>query len=238
MSRPGGYSQAMTKPAAKPENETDSPALGTPTFDADFLDRLEDLIHWRRDVRRFRPDPVEDALMARLIGLAALAPSVGNSQPWRFVKVADPARRKRVIENFEACNADALKDFEGGQAKLYASLKLAGLKEAPVHLAVFCDTETQTGHGVGRKTMPEMLQYSVVGAVSTLWLAARAHGLGMGWVSIIEPKAIGEILDVPAEWALIAYLCIGWPMEEHLDPELERAGWQERLDVSDFVLER
>ncbi len=238
MSRPGGYSQAMTKPAAKPEKETDAPQPGTPTFDAAFLDRLEDLIHWRRDVRRFRPGPVEDALIHRLIGLAALAPSVGNSQPWRFVTVADPARRKRVIENFEACNADALSDYEGEQAKLYASLKLAGLKEAPVHLAVYCDTKTPAGHGVGRKTMPGMLHYSVVGAISTLWLAARAHGLGMGWVSIIEPKAIGEILDVPAGWALIAYLCIGWPEEEHLDPELERAGWQERLDVSGFVLER
>jgi 5,6-dimethylbenzimidazole synthase len=223
----------MTESAAKPEKET-----AAPLFDAAFLDRLEDLIHWRRDVRRFRADPVEDALVARLIGLAALAPSVGNSQPWRFVTVADPARRKRVIENFEACNADALADYEGGQANLYASLKLAGLKEAPVHLAVYCDTETGAGHGVGRKTMPEMLQYSVVGAVSTLWLATRAHGLGMGWVSIIEPKVIGEILDLPLGWALIAYLCIGWPVEEHLDPELERAGWQERLDVSGFMIER
>ncbi|MCB7130317.1 MAG: nitroreductase family protein, partial [Candidatus Brocadiales bacterium] len=102
----------MTEPAikspGKPEKETDAPPLGTPTFDAAFRDRLEDLIHWRRDVRRFRPDPVEDALMTRLIGLAALAPSVGNSQPWRFVTVAEPARRKRVIANFEACNADAL----------------------------------------------------------------------------------------------------------------------------------
>ena len=226
----------MTEPAQK----TDIPArpLGTPTFAADFLDRLEDLIHWRRDVRRFPPDPVDDALVTRLIDLAALAPSVGNSQPWRFVTVAEPARRKRVIENFEACNSDALKDYEGEQAKLYASLKLAGLREAPVHLAVFCDTKTQAGRGLGRKTMPEMLHYSVVGAISTLWLAARAHGLGMGWVSIVEPGAIGEILDVPLGWALIAYLCIGWPVEEHLDPELERAGWQERLDVSGFMIER
>ncbi len=238
MSRPGGYSRAMTEPAAKPEKETDATPFGTPTFDAAFLDRLEDLIHWRRDVRRFRADPVDDALIDRLIGLAALAPSVGNSQPWRFVTVAEPSRRKRVIENFEACNADALSDFEGEQAKLYASLKLAGLREAPLHLAVYCDAETQAGHGLGRKTMPEMLRYSVVGAISTLWLAARAHGLGMGWVSIIEPRVIGEILELPKEWALIAYLCIGWPVEQHLDPELERAGWQERLDVSGFVTRR
>jgi len=237
----------MTEPAQKTKTEPGTPAAaqqsaaprpGTPTFDADFQGRLEDLIHWRRDVRRFRPAPVEDGLIDALLALAARAPSVGNSQPWRFVKVRDPDRRKRVVENFEACNADALKDFEGEQAKLYASLKLAGLRDAPVHLAVFCDTETQAGHGVGRKTMPEMLQYSVVGAIGTLWLAARAHGLGMGWVSIVAPDVIGDILGVPEGWALTAYLCIGWPEEEHLDPELERAGWQERLDASKFVLER
>ncbi len=221
----------MTEPAPKTEIEA-------PLFDADFQDRLEDLIHWRRDVRRFRTDPVEDALIDRLLALASHAPSVGNSQPWRFVKVAEPARRTRVIENFESCNADALKDFDGEQAKLYASLKLGGLREAPVHLAVYCDVETSAGHGVGQKTMPEMLNYSVVGAISTLWLAARAHGLGLGWVSILTPDVIGEILDVPEDWSLIAYLCIGWPEEEHLDPELERAGWQERLDLSGLILER
>ncbi|MBT3305884.1 MAG: 5,6-dimethylbenzimidazole synthase [Alphaproteobacteria bacterium] len=221
----------MTDPAR--DNSDDAPV-----FDADFLARLEDLIRWRRDVRRFRDTPVDGALIDKLIGLATLAPSVGNSQPWRFVKVADAGRRARVIENFEACNADALDDFAGEQAKKYASLKLSGMIEAPVHLAVFCDAATQAGHGVGRKTMPEMLQYSVVGALGTLWLAARAHGLGMGWVSIIEPAVVSDILEVPDDWSLIAYLCIGYPQEEHIDPELERHGWQERLDISGLVLDR
>ncbi len=229
----GGYSAAMTEPAAKSET-----LAAPPLFDAEFRDRLEDLIRWRRDVRRFRDEPVAAALIDGLIGLAALSPSVGNSQPWRFVKVADLSRRAAVIENFEACNADALADYGADQAKRYASLKLAGLRDAPVHMAVFCDQGTQAGHGLGRKTMPEMLAYSVVGAVNTLWLAARARGLGMGWVSIIEPGAIADILDVPKAWALIAYLCIGYPEEEHPDPELERAGWQERLDVSGFMIER
>lgn len=219
----------MTEPALKSD---------MPLFDEPFFDRLEDLIRWRRDVRRFRPEPVDGSLIDGLIGLAALAPSVGNSQPWRFVTVDDPGRRQRVVGNFEACNADALTDYEGEQAKLYASLKLAGLKEAPVHLAVFCDTETQAGHGLGQKTMPEMLKYSVVGAVNTLWLAARARGLGMGWVSILEPREISEILEVPAAWALIAYLCIGTPVEEHQDPELDRSGWQKRLDAGQFITRR
>ncbi|MBC8338269.1 MAG: 5,6-dimethylbenzimidazole synthase [Alphaproteobacteria bacterium] len=221
--------------AKKDPPETNNEA---PVFDADFRRRLEDLIRWRRDVRRFRADAVDGTLVDELIGLAALAPSVGNSQPWRFVKVADTGRRARVIENFEACNADALNDYSGEKAKSYAALKLSGLRDAPVHLAVFCDTGTEAGHGVGRKTMPEMLPYSVVGALSTLWLASRAHGLGMGWVSILEADVIAGILDVPDGWALIAYLCIGYPEEEHIDPELERHGWQERLDVSGFVLER
>ena len=209
-----------------------------PDFDAPFRARLEDLFRWRRDVRRFRAEAVEDALIDELIGLAALAPSVGNSQPWRFVIVADAGRRDKVTADFEARNADALADYDGQQAKLYASLKLAGLKEAPVHLAVFADTETTAGRGLGRKTMPEMLEYSVVGAVTTLWLAARARGLGMGWVSILDPDKIAEILEVETSWKLIAYLCIGYPQEQHLDPELDRAGWQKRADVSTFVVRR
>ncbi len=209
-----------------------------PDFDAPFRARLEDLFRWRRDVRRFRPNAVDEALIDELIGLAALAPSVGNSQPWRFVTVAEPGRRDKVIADFEARNADALADYDGEQAKLYASLKLAGLREAPVHLAVFADIETTAGHGLGQKTMPGMLEYSVVGAVTTLWLAARARGLGMGWVSILNPDKIAEILGVETSWKLIAYLCIGYPQEQHLDPELDRAGWQKRADVSSFVVRR
>ncbi len=209
-----------------------------PDFDAPFRARLEDLFRWRRDVRRFRAEAVDGALIDELIALAALAPSVGNSQPWRFVTVAEPGRRDKVIADFEARNKDALADYDGQQAKLYASLKLAGLKEAPVHLAVFADTETTAGHGLGQKTMPGMLEYSVVGAVTTLWLAARARGLGLGWVSILDPDTIAEILKVETSWKLIAYLCIGYPQEQHLDPELDRAGWQKRADVSSFVVRR
>lgn len=209
-----------------------------PVFDDAFRANLEDLIKWRRDVRRFISDPVNDDLIDELIGLAGLAPSVGNSQPWRFVKVKNLDRRKRIIENYEICNADALNDYNGEKAKLYASLKLSGLQEAPVHLAVFCDGLTLNGHGVGQKTMPEALPYSVVGALSILWLAARARGVGMGWVSIVNPDIVTKILDVPEGWSLIAYLCMGYPKEEHIDPELQRYGWQDRIDISSFILER
>jgi 5,6-dimethylbenzimidazole synthase len=197
-----------------------------PTFDAAFLRQLDDLFRWRRDVRRFRPDPVGISQIEELLQMAAHSPSVGNSQPWRFISVESAARRAAVIENFNVCNAAALKAYEGERAALYARLKLAGLREAPVHLAVFCDHATTAGAGLGRKTMPEMLDYSVVAAIHTLWLAARAQGLGVGWVSIIDPLDVARCLDAPESWKLIAYLCVGFPEAEHLDPELERCGWQ------------
>ncbi len=206
-----------------------------PRFDADFVRELAELFRWRRDVRRFRSDPVGNDRIDELVALATLAPSVGHSQPWRFVSVESDARRRAVIENFERCNADALASYEDETAALYARLKLAGLREAPVHLAVFCDIETEIGRGLGRMTMPETLCYSVVAAIQNLALAARARGLGVGWVSILDPCEIATLLDVPAVWRLIAYLCIGYPQEEHLDPELERYGWQARLPNAEIL---
>lgn len=212
--------------------------LSAPDFDAGFCRQLEALYRWRRDVRRFRGDPIEPALLDQLIGLAALAPSVGNAQPWRFVRVDSAERRAAVRRVFEACNQDALNDYQGERAALYARLKLSGLDQAPVHLAVFVDPETGLGQGLGRRTMPETLTYSVVGAVHALWLAARAHGVGLGWVSIIDPLAVQQILAVPDTWRLVAYLCVGYPEEEHVDPELERAGWQARVDVARYIIRR
>ncbi len=209
-----------------------------PDFDAPFRRELEALVRWRRDVRRFKTDPLPDGMVEKLLALTALSPSVGNSQPWRFVLVEDASRRAAIRADFQAANADALGDYDGEQAKLYASLKLSGLDDAPVQMAIFCDMATDLGHGLGKKTMPETLAYSVVGAVQTLWLAARAEGVGMGWVSIMDPLEVTRILEVPETWKLIAYLCIGYPVEEHTDPELERAGWQQRLDASEFIHRR
>jgi len=200
-----------------------------PVFDESFRGRLAELFEWRRDVRRFKPDAVSSSLIENLVRLATSAPSVGNSQPWRFVSVETPAAREAVIASFNACNAAALKSYEGERAELYAKLKLSGLCEAPVHLAVFCDHATEAGAGLGRKTMPETLDYSVVAAIHTFWLAARAQGLGAGWVSIIDPGEVSRALGVPQAWKLIAYLCVGFPQEEHLDPELERHAWQAHI---------
>ncbi len=209
-----------------------------PRFDDAFRAGFDDLLRWRRDVRWFRTDALPEGALDTCLDAAMLAPSVGNSQPWRFVRVLDEERRAAVRAEFERCNAEALGNYAGERAKLYAGLKLAGLSDAPEQLAIFCDEQTDVGFGLGQNTMPETLRYSVVGAVQTLWLAARARGIGVGWVSIMEPATINTILDVPSEWALVAYLCIGYPQEEHIDPELERAGWQARLKRETFLLKR
>ncbi|WP_316225114.1 MULTISPECIES: 5,6-dimethylbenzimidazole synthase [unclassified Bradyrhizobium] len=210
-----------------------------PKFDAAFKDRFAQLVRWRRDVRRFLSAPVSPELIERLLALSCYAPSVGFSQPWRFVLVEDPVRRAAIIANFKAANQAALEGYHGERRAIYARLKLEGLTQAPVHLVVCADEATETGHGLGRKTMPEMLRYSVVAAVQTFWLAARAEGLGVGWVSILDPQAACSSLDLPQDWTLIAYLCVGWPEEEHDDPELERHGWEVRLcDASVKPLKR
>lgn len=210
----------------------------TPAFDAPFRARLRDLLEWRRDVRRFRRAPLPEGTLERLLALAALAPSVGLSQPWRFVTVDAPLTRLAVRDNFARCNAEALSAQTTDRAARYARLKLAGLDDAPAHLAVFADRATEQGHGLGRRTMPEMIDYSAVAAVHTLWLAARAEGVGMGWVSILDPVAVGQALDVPASWKLIGYFCLGYPEEEVATPELERAAWERRRSAPAFLLRR
>ena len=200
----------------------------SPHFDAAFRERFAELLRWRRDVRRFRDDPIPGQLIEKLLALASLAPSVGLSQPWRFVLVETPERRAAIRENFAKANDTALNGYAGERQARYARLKLEGLSQAPVHLAVCADETTGQGHGLGRQTMPETIRYSVVAAIQTLWLAARAEGLGVGWVSILDPEAARATLDLPPGWSFVAYLCLGWPEEEHDDPELERRGWEQR----------
>lgn len=205
-----------------------------PRFDAAFRDDLDRLFRWRRDVRRFRTDPLPEGALDRLLAVAATAPSVGLSQPWRFVLVDEPARRAAIRAAFEAANADALGAQTAGRAGLYARLKLAGLDQAPCHLAVFAEPDPGQGRGLGRRTMPETTAYSAVLAIHTLWLAAQAEGIGLGWVSILDPDAVGPVLDVPEHWRFIGYLCLGHPALESDTPELEREGWERRrpADVS------
>lgn len=207
-----------------------------PIFDAPFRERLANLMRWRRDVRRFRRDPVPEDLLDSLLDLAQLAPSVGNSQPWRFFRVASAEKRASVHANFRRCNAEALAAQADERQNLYAKLKLEGLEAAPAQYAVFCDHATDQGHGLGARTMPETLDYSVVGMIAGLWLAARAAGLGLGWLSILDPVTLAADLGAPESYKFIAYLCLGWPQEEHVDPELARYGWQDRTQAGRCVI--
>lgn len=216
---------------------TDGPD-GVPVFDNAFRLRLLELFRWRRDVRRFRATPVASEVLDGLLEVACLAPSVGLSQPWRFVTVDSTARRAAVRVNFENCNAQCLASQAPERAASYARLKLAGLDEAPCHIAVFADPDPAQGHGLGRGTMPEVTAYSAVMAVHTLWLAARAEGLGLGWVSILDAAEVASALDVPSPWTLIGYFCLGYPESESDTPELERLGWERRRSTEDDIIQR
>ncbi len=179
-------------------------------------------------MRRFRTDPVPPEALARCLEAVRLAPSVGLSEPWRVVRVTSAAARAAALQNFEAANARALSGYQGDKAKVYAGLKLSGMRDAPEQLAFFCDDGTNKGAGLGAASMPEMRSYSVVSAITLMWLAARAEGLGLGWVSILDPHALTQALDVPESWHLVGYLCLGWPQLDSETPELETAGWDTR----------
>jgi 5,6-dimethylbenzimidazole synthase len=211
---------------------------GAPEFGPEFRERLYDLLKWRRDVRRFKRTPLPAGTVERLIAIACLSPSVGLSEPWRFVIVEDEGRRAAIRTCFEACNKDALQMQTPDRAALYARLKLAGLDDAPCQIAVFADRATAQGAGLGQLTMPETLDYSVVNAIHTLWLAARAEGIGVGWVSILDPRQIAAILDVPADWVFIGHLCVGYPQAADDRPALERAGWERRQAPATTILYR
>jgi 5,6-dimethylbenzimidazole synthase len=164
--------------------------------------------------------------VTRLLAAADLAPSVGYSQPWRVVEVADPTRRRGVRENFEISNRAAATGYDGERRRSYLDLKLAGFDRAPVHLAVFCDPDPSAGLGLGRQTQPETLDHSCVSFITLLWLAARTHGVGLGWVSIIDPVEVSALLQVDPAWRFVGYLLMGYPEADHDVPELARVGWQ------------
>ena len=149
-----------------------------------------------------------------------------------------PRAGQPCAKNFETCNAEALALQAGERAALYARLKLEGLDDAPCQFAVFADRATAQGGGLGRLTMPETIDYSAVMAVHTLWLAARAEGIGLGWVSILDPDAVAAALDVPPDWTFIGYFCLGFPIEADDTPALERADWEKRHDPETVIVRR
>ncbi|WP_170791434.1 5,6-dimethylbenzimidazole synthase [Ruegeria lacuscaerulensis] len=200
------------------------------TFTDDFRAQFDLLLRLRRDVRRFRTDAIDEAVLTRCLDAFRLAPSVGLSEPWRVIRVKSQPARDAALRNFQTANAQALDGYSGEKAQLYSRLKLSGMQEAPVQLAVFCDDTTDKGQGLGAGTMPEMRRYSVVSAITLFWLALRAEGLGLGWVSILDPDQMARDLDVPEDWRLIGYFCVGMPETQSDTPELEQVGWECRND--------
>jgi 5,6-dimethylbenzimidazole synthase len=212
--------------------------IGGTAFSPAFQEDLSRLFRLRRDVRRFRTDPLPEAAVLELLAAAHTAPSVGLSQPWRFVRVLSGPAREAVRASFERANSAAATAYEDERSRLYRSLKLAGLREAPEHLLVCCDTETHQGHGLGRATLPATLRDSVVCAIQNLWLAARARGLAIGWVSILDPEELRAPLGLPPDWLWVGYLCLGWPETEDASPELEALGWERRRPLGEVLFTR
>ncbi len=202
-------------------------------LDANDLYRL---IESRRDVRAFRPDAIPDEMLRRILSAAHHAPSVGFMQPWNFIVIRDPETKRRVTASCVEENARASAHYEGERAPLYRSLKLEGINEAPVNVCVTCDRTRGGPHVLGRNTIVDTDLYSTCCAVQNLWLAARAEGIGVGWVSILTTDALRRILDIPETVLPVAYLCLGYPREFFDTPELQRRGWAERVPLDAVIL--
>lgn len=190
----------------------------------------------RRDTRsEFLPDPVPDELVSRLLVAAHHAPSVGFMQPWSFILIRNAGVRRRVHEAFATAHAEAALMFPERLRDTYRALKLEGIMDAPLNICVTCDRDRAGPAVIGRTHIRAMDLYSAACAVQNLWLAARAEGLGVGWVSIFDNGTVQRILNIPKRVVPIAYLCVGRVSGYHARPELETAGWRERLPIAPLV---
>lgn len=190
----------------------------------------------RRDVRsQFRPDPVPAPVLERLLRAAHHAPSVGFMQPWDFVVIDDARVKQRVKALHEHANAQAANHYRDERAALYRRLKLEGIVDSPLNLCVTCDRSRGGEHVLGRNTMLDADLFSACLAVQNLWLAARAEGIGVGWVSILEPADLAQVLGLPPGVVPVAYLCLGYVDEFLSQPELQAQGWRSRLPMRELV---
>jgi 5,6-dimethylbenzimidazole synthase len=190
----------------------------------------------RRDVRRnFLPTPIPNKVLTRLLTAAHHAGSVGFMQPWDFVVIRDRSTKRAVKSLFNEVNAQAAARYTGSRATLYRSLKLEGIEEAPVNLCVTCSRRRGGPHVLGRATVRETDLYSTCCAVQNLWLAARAEGIGVGWVSILDHEALKRVVGVPKSVTVLAYLCLGYVAGFEARPDLETVGWRRRIPVGRLI---
>ena len=205
-------------------------------FTAEEKRGLYRAIYERRDVRaQFRSDPIPGAVLARILSAAHAAPSVGFMQPWDFIVIDDAPLRSAIKQMFDRENERAAANYEGERATLYRSLKLEGILESPLNLCITCDRTRGGPHVLGRNTVVDTDLFSVCLAIQNLWLAARAEGIGVGWVSILDPHTLAQLLGLPQHVFPVAYLCLGMVTEFLAAPDLERAGWRDRMPLRDLL---
>ena len=205
-------------------------------FSDDERSAVYKAIYTRRDVRdQFLDKPVDDDTLRRILHAAHHAPSVGFMQPWNFIVVRDPGRKALVRKAFAKANDEAVSMFSDEKQSLYRLLKLEGIEKAPVNICITCDRTRGGDVMLGRTHNMQMDLYSTVCAVQNLWLAARAEGIGVGWVSIFHDAEMREILSIPPHVEIIAYLCLGHVDELYDEPELLKRGWRERLPLDDLI---
>ncbi|WP_035266088.1 5,6-dimethylbenzimidazole synthase [Ahrensia sp. 13_GOM-1096m] len=220
-------------------NKLPRPALAPARpFSNQERDAVYRAINERRDVRdQFLPAPIPDDVLLRLLQAAHNAPSVGFMQPWNFIVVRDAKKREQAWSVFSKANDEAADMFSGERKATYQSLKLEGIRKAPINLIVTCDRNRGGKVVLGRTHNQQMDLYSTVCAVQNLWLAARAEGVGVGWVSIFNESDMRELFQIPDEIEIIAYLCIGYVDELYTEPELAAKGWRQRLELKDLIFE-
>ncbi|MGR4067627.1 5,6-dimethylbenzimidazole synthase [Billgrantia sp. C5P2] len=193
-------------------------------------------IHERRDVRaQFLPDPIPPEVLARLLAAAHHAPSVGFMQPWDFLLIDSLEVRRRVHGIFERENEKGAQRFSEERQQTYRRLKLEGILESPLNLCITCDRARGGEHVLGRNSIVDTDLFSTCLAVQNLWLAARAEGIGVGWVSILDQNELAQVLSLPERVYPLAYLCLGYVSEFLEQPELARKGWRQRLPLAELV---
>ena len=205
-------------------------------FSIDERDAVYRAIFERRDVRRnFLSKPIPKTTLQRILTASHHAGSVGFMQPWDFVVIREKSTKQAVKQLFIQANEDASQRYRGAKAKLYRGLKLEGIEEAPINLCVTCTRQRGGRHVLGRSTIRETDLYSTCCAIQNLWLAARAEGIGIGWVSILDYDALKNLVGIPRPVKVVAYLCMGYVKEFSLNPDLEKAGWRKRLPLEELV---